>query len=74
MKPSPLKGKKWNFNIDNSDSGAFDYEDIRSAVEYHREINKLVGEAYRDNAITTDEFLYWIGTLSYEEAFEDVMK
>ena len=74
MKPSPLKGKKWNFNIDNSDSGAFDYEDIRSAVNYREMKMLLLDEAWIKQKITTEEYNYWIWVLLDEEAFEDVMK
>ena len=49
-------------------------DNIRSAVEYFKAIQNLPLLALCDHKITTEEFNYWMETLIYEEAFEDVMK
>lgn len=75
-KPEPLKGKmeEDDFGGRFSNGLKFRPEDIRSAVEYHRELERLIEEATNLHYITVEEYVYWHNVLIYEEAFEDVMK
>jgi hypothetical protein len=77
-KPDPMKGKvfeqyhlSWSKRYTIKLAKA---EDIRSAVEWLKELHGLITDAIVEGHITVYEGLYWEETLKYEEAFEDVME